>query len=334
MYAAIHNRVFEYLEKKPKVLLLVSGYLLVGILAYIDYITGDFSIILFYLIPIFLVGWFVNKRSVLFICLFAGLASLYNKFLISPPNFSIFHHSWDFTIESCYMILLGMMFSTLREKHDQEKRLARIDPLTRVLNRRYLYEMAEQEIHRSRRYNRIFSIAYLDLDNFKAINDTKGHHVGDDLLCIVARTITENMRCADMVARIGGDEFVVLLPETGAQDARTAVVKLQERLMERMEARKWPVSFSVGLVTYYCPPASVDEMLKKADGLMYEVKAQGKNAFKHEVVETGMLKERPSPPKPARWVHSGKSLLSGGFTISVLTDLKNRIDSSKDRKIH
>ncbi|WP_054698251.1 GGDEF domain-containing protein [Geotalea toluenoxydans] len=193
--------------------------------------------------------------------------------------------------------------------------------------------MAEQEINRSRRYGRFFSIAYLDLDNFKAINDTKGHHVGDDLLCVVAGTIVENMRCADMVARIGGDEFVVLLPETGASDARSAVVKLQERLMERMGARNWPVSFSVGLVTYYCPPTSVDEMLKKADGLMYEVKSQEKNSFRHEVVETSMPREHPSPPRPVR-MHSGKSLLSGGFTITILTDLKNKIDTArKDRTI-
>ncbi|ACM21769.1 diguanylate cyclase [Geotalea daltonii FRC-32] len=332
MYDAVHNRVFEYLEKRSKISLLFSGYILVAILAYVDYVTGDFSIILFYLIPIFLVGWFVNKRSVFFICLYAALASLCNQFLTHPAT-TTFHHSWDFIIESSYMILLGLMFSTLREKHDQEKQLARIDPLTRVLNRRYLYEMAEQEINRSRRYDRFFSIAYLDLDNFKAINDTKGHHVGDDLLCVVAGTIVENMRCADMVARIGGDEFVVLMPETGASDARSALVKLQERLMERMGARNWPVSFSVGLVTYYCPPTSVDEMLKKADGLMYEVKSQEKNSFRHEVVETSMLREHPSPPRPVR-MHSGKSLLSGGFTITILTDLKNKIDTAKkDRTI-
>ncbi|WP_243371881.1 GGDEF domain-containing protein [Geotalea sp. SG265] len=332
MYNAIHNRIFEYLEKRSKFSLLALGYILVAMLAYVDYLTGDFSIILFYLIPIFLVGWFVNKPSAILICLCASISSLFNKIL--THHTTVFHHSWDFTIETTYMILLGMMFATLREKHDQEKRLARIDPLTRVLNRRYLYEIAEQEIYRSRRYNRCFSIAYLDLDNFKGINDTRGHHVGDDLLCSVAATITENLRCADTVARIGGDEFVVVLPETGAEEARLVMAKLQGKLMERMEAKKWPVSFSVGMVTYYSAPLSVDEMLKRADGLMYEVKSQGKNGFRHEILETGMIRELSTPPRPVRWISSGKTLLSGGFTISPLSDLrKKRGAAQKDRTI-
>lgn len=333
MYNAIHNRIFEYLERRSKITIVISGYLLVALLAYIDYITGDFSINLFYLIPIFLVGWFVNKRSVILICLCSALASLYNKVLTSHVT-TAFHHSWDFTIEAAYLILLGMMFATLREKHDQEKQLARIDPLTRVLNRRYLYEMAQQEIYRSNRYNRCFSIAYLDLDNFKEINDARGHHVGDDLLCTVAVTLIENMRCADTVARIGGDEFVVVLPETGAEEARIAVAKLQEKLLERMEVKKWPVTFSVGLVTYYSAPHSVDDMLKRADGLMYEVKSQGKNGFRHEVVEAGMIRELSTPPRAVRWINSGRTLLSSSLTISPLTDLrKKREPARKDPTI-
>jgi diguanylate cyclase (GGDEF)-like protein len=227
------------------------------------------------------------------------------------------------------MILLGMMFATLREKHDQEKQLARIDSLTRVLNRRYLYEIAEQEIYRSRRYNRCFSIAYLDLDNFKEINDSRGHHVGDDVLCAVAATMTENVRCADTVARIGGDEFVVILAETGEEEARSAVLKLQEKLMERMAAQNWPVSFSVGLVTYYSAPLCVDEMLKKADGLMYAVKSQGKNAFRHEIVEGGMVRELSPPPRPVRWINSGRTLLSGNFAIGPLGDMRKKKEATR-----
>lgn len=320
MYTTIHNKLFAYLEGKPKAYLLMVGYALVLLLAFIDYLTDEVSFILFYLIPVFLVAWFVGKRSGLFICMSCSIASFINKLLEHPASSPQFLHTWDFIIETSYLFLLGLMFSTLREKHDQEKKLARIDPLTRALNRRYLYELAEQEIYRARRYNRPFSIAYIDLDNFKTVNDKKGHHVGDDLLCIVADTILENVRCTDIVARIGGDEFVIILPETGAKHALSAITKLQEKLAAAMESRGWPVTFSIGMVTYNVPPESVDEMLKKADDMMYSVKSDNKNGLKHVIVNEG--RQHPNDRSEAQgWIKSNASLLLQGFKINPSTTI-------------
>lgn len=326
MYSTIHNRVFQFLEARSKISLLLIGYALVALIAWADFMTDQLSMNLFYLVPVFLIGWFVDMRSVMVVCLLAGVAGLLDR-IYDHPNNTPFGYFWDFSLETTYMVLLGSMFATLREKHDKEVQLARIDPLTRVLNRRYLYEIAEKEIYRSSRYNRCFSVAYLDLDNFKIINDSKGHHVGDDLLCTVAGTIVDNIRCADMVARIGGDEFVILLPETGAEEARSAMTKLQERLLQQMEVNNWAVSFSVGVVTYYRAPASVDEMLKRADGLMYDVKSEGKNALKHEVVEMGVVRQFSPTKKPVRWIQSGRSILSAGLSATNLANLRSKKDN-------
>lgn len=320
MYTTIHNKLFAYLEGKPKTCLLTVGYTLVFLLAIIDYLTGELSFILFYLIPVFLVSWFVGKRSGLFICTACSIASLIDKLLEHPASSPQFFHTWDFIIETSYLFLLGLMFSTLREKHDQEKKLARIDPLTLALNRRYLYELAEQEIYRSGRYNRSFTVAYIDLDNFKIINDKKGHHVGDDLLCIVADTVLENVRCTDIFARIGGDEFVIILPETGAAHALSAITKLQEKLAAAMGSRGWPVTFSIGMVTYNVPPESVDDMLKKADDLMYSVKSGNKNGLKHVIVNEGP--QHPNDRFEAKgWIKSNASLLLQGFKINPSTTI-------------
>ena len=292
IYTTIHNRLFAYLDGRSKSFLLVLNYAIVLLLGYVDYLTGDYSLILFYVIPVFLGSWFVDKRSGIFICIACSLASFLNKSL-DHPGASLLLHSWDLIIESSYLLLLSLMFSTLRHKLEQEKMLARLDPLTRSLNRRYLYEMAELEINRSSRYGRPFTIAYIDLDNFKTINDRQGHHVGDELLCTVVETIRENIRCTDMVARIGGDEFVIMLTETGAEHSIAAITKLQEKLAIAMENRQWPVTFSIGMVTYDTPPGTVDEMLKKADHMMYAVKSGQKNAIRHEIVTEPVKNRTP-----------------------------------------
>jgi diguanylate cyclase (GGDEF)-like protein len=285
MYTIMHNRIFGFLEGRSRAFLLAISYALVLFLGIIDYVTGDFSFIIFYLIPVFLGAWFVGKRSGVLLCVACGLSSFINKLLEQPDTSRLWFHTWNLLIEMAYLILLSLMFTTLRRTYDREKNLARIDPLTNALNRRSLFEVAEQEISRAHRYGRPFTVAYLDLDNFKNVNDRHGHHAGDAVLSTVVKTIQENVRRSDIVARVGGDEFVVILPETGAEQSRTALTKLQDKLLAVMESREWPVTFSIGTITYNAPPASVDEMLKKVDDLMYSVKASNKNGMQQEVVD-------------------------------------------------
>jgi diguanylate cyclase (GGDEF)-like protein len=114
----------------------------------------------------------------------------------------------------------------------KEHALARIGPLTTVPNRRAFYEALDKERLRSLRYRRPLTIAYLDLDNFKRINDSLGHAVGDELLVQVAAGLRSNLRASDYVGRLGGDEFGVLLPETDATAAKLVLRKLRLQLLE------------------------------------------------------------------------------------------------------
>jgi len=171
----------------------------------------------------------------------------------------------------------------LKNGLEREKALARTDSLTQIANRRAFYELASTEINRAHRYKRPFTIVSMDLDNFKIVNDRFGHKIGDTLLCSVANTIQKNIRATDVVARLGGDEFTVLLPEIGAESARVVAHKLQKELLDTMQTNEWPVTFSMGVVTFNSAPATVDEMLKKADTLMYSAKQSGKNIIKQEV---------------------------------------------------
>jgi diguanylate cyclase (GGDEF)-like protein/PAS domain S-box-containing protein len=158
-----------------------------------------------------------------------------------------------------------------------EKELARSDPLTGLPNRRAFYEIALAESDRARRYRHPLSLAYLDVDNFKQVNDDYGHDAGDELLVRVAEVLRRNLRNNDVVARLGGDEFAMLLPET-PQSATDAVIgKLQAKLNFAAIDNDWPVNFSIGMVTFSPPPADVDEMLRAADQLMYSVKRDRKS---------------------------------------------------------
>ncbi len=161
----------------------------------------------------------------------------------------------------------------LAKEHD----LARIDPLTTVPNRRAFYEALDKERVRSNRYARPFTIAYVDLDNFKKVNDSLGHAVGDELLVEVALALKTNLRASDYIGRLGGDEFAILLPETDAAAANLVLRKLRLRLLEEMNAHAWHVTFSIGAATFLDPPDSLDVIIRIADETMYSIKTHGKD---------------------------------------------------------
>jgi diguanylate cyclase (GGDEF)-like protein/PAS domain S-box-containing protein len=174
--------------------------------------------------------------------------------------------------------------AALREAHVQlnqvlqrEKELARTDTLTGLANRRAFYEAVQSERARSARYGRPVTLAYIDLDHFKRINDTLGHAVGDELLACVADALRSTLRASDIVGRLGGDEFAVLLPETNATAAEPLLRKLHEILTLAMVAKSWPVTFSLGAATFLDNPPPIEEMIRTADELMYTVKKSGKN---------------------------------------------------------
>jgi diguanylate cyclase (GGDEF)-like protein/PAS domain S-box-containing protein len=172
----------------------------------------------------------------------------------------------------------------LREMHEQlqdalrrEEEIARIDPLTQVANRRAFYELGEAELARARRYRHPLTFVCIDLDNFKRVNDTLGHTTGDAVLVSVAGALRRELRVTDILARMGGDEFAVILPETDPQSARVVLEKLYAGLLATIGANDWEVTFSIGAASFFVPPGSLEEALRFADDTMYSVKNQGKN---------------------------------------------------------
>lgn len=157
--------------------------------------------------------------------------------------------------------------------------LVRHDQLTGTLNRRGLEEAFEREISRARRHETAISLAVLDIDDFKKLNDALGHQAGDSALVHLAQVIRDSLRPQDTVARYGGEEFIIIMPDTSATDAKDALVRLQRALTKRFflhDNQKILITFSAG-VTELAPDGTREDAIRRADELMYEAKRAGKN---------------------------------------------------------
>lgn len=169
----------------------------------------------------------------------------------------------------------------LQRQADHMAILALTDPLTSIANRRQFLDQLQREFNRSKRYRRPLSLLYIDLDGFKEINDHYGHMFGDEILRGVARSMLSALRASDLLARIGGDEFAVLLPETDLQGALEVGNKLRKALAAfsrrtSLEETLPPLTFCAGVSQRHESDQSVDDMLARADGAQYLAKATGK----------------------------------------------------------
>ncbi|WP_259366936.1 MULTISPECIES: sensor domain-containing diguanylate cyclase [unclassified Colwellia] len=164
---------------------------------------------------------------------------------------------------------------------EEFKKLANTDPLTNLYNRRLFTEQAEKEYHRAKRYSLSLTVMTIDIDHFKNINDKFGHPAGDQVLIEVAKQLKANLRQIDILARIGGDEFFILLPETSA----TAGMKLAERLRSEQSNLKiigdWQgeikLSVSVGVSSFLSDDESFDTIFSRADKALYQAKNYSRN---------------------------------------------------------
>jgi diguanylate cyclase (GGDEF)-like protein len=266
--------------------LLFFGILQVVLLGLIDYASGyEISFSIFYLVPITMVAWFAGFRRAFALSLLSAAVWLAAD-IESGHEYSHFAIPiWNSTMRLGFFLVASYSIATISTLHEKERAVSRSDFLTGLLNSRAFYETATLEMERSGRYHRPFTVVYIDLDNFKAVNDSIGHGGGDVLLRSVGEVLRSNFRSTDLVARMGGDEFAVLMPETDGAQAKSAMDKLHRTLMDEAAAKKWRITFSIGVVSCL-EPASMDELLMNADKVMYVAKKGGKNRVEYRSMAT------------------------------------------------
>lgn len=254
------------------------GLLAILTIGVVDYVTGyQFGFSIFYLFPVFAATIYVRKQVGIVISLASALVWLLTDFIAERSLAQSGMGEWDILNRLAFFALIAFSLISLQRNLREEQRLAKIDTLTGVGNIR-----AFNEFLRGLRRGPL-TVAYLDCDNFKQVNDTRGHAQGDVLLKLIAQNLREKVRGQDLVARIGGDEFVLVLTEIDPLLIEDALDRLNRELAATVAAAGFPVTFSVGAVTYLEPAAVADHMIKEADDLMYVVKKSTKNRVAAEV---------------------------------------------------
>jgi diguanylate cyclase (GGDEF)-like protein len=236
-----------------------------------------------YLAPVAICAWYVGRRAGIGMAVIGIAVWAAADFHTSGTYANLAFPVWNGGVRFSFYVIMALLLAALRRSLQHEKELARTDFLTGLANPRWFYEVCEAEAQRSRRYDRAMTLAYIDIDDFKAVNDKLGHRSGDDLLRLVAETVRTTIRHTDFAARWGGDEFVILLPETDDEQARVVIEKLRASLLARTAERGWPVTFSIGVGTLRRAEGSVEDFVHRADALMYLAKRQGKNSVTYQV---------------------------------------------------
>jgi diguanylate cyclase (GGDEF)-like protein len=271
--------IVQRLERWPATVHLLITLVALAAITLIDSVApSELSFSIFYFVPVVWATWFTGRGTSLFIAVFASVAWSGADLAAASGAVNPFFTIWNGVMRLALFLLLWATLWELREISEYRQKLALSDPLTGVANLRVLGVEIEREIERLRRYGLPFTLAYLDLDAFKSVNDNLGHRAGDEILRSVAVFLAEHARDVDTVARIGGDEFAVLMPQSDRRAASPALDRISSGLREIIKSTAPTVESAgatIGATVFLHAPWSVDQAVTLSDELMYEGKRAG-----------------------------------------------------------
>ena len=276
----VFDKINSFLGRRSYAQIIVICLLLSALIAKIDLLSGyEISVSIFFLLPIAISTWYGSHPAGIFFCvLSAALWLIMDDVIFQHPYANAFAPYWNAAVRLCVFLIAGELLNHLKIHLNNEKLQARTDDLTGLLNARGFTEQAEKLFGVSARHNRNITLACIDLDNFRKVNEQSGQKEGDELLRAVGSKIAASLRASDVAGRMGGDEFAIVLPETDEAGARSMFDTFRITMQQEMEKNNWPVSFSMGVVSYNSPRANPDDAIRIADSLLYQAKTGGKNA--------------------------------------------------------
>jgi diguanylate cyclase (GGDEF)-like protein len=256
----------------------------VAVIGIADELTGaEVTLTILYLLPVWFASWFLGARPGLVVALAAAIAwwaaDVATRYYAPRPGVV----AANAALQLALFAAAAALSAHVRRRGERESTLVRTDALTGLLNRRGFLEVARREIARSGRTGRPLTVALLDVDGFREINDARGQEVGDRLLGGMGTALRSALRAVDASARLAGDEFAVLLPDSDPSSIESVLDRLRLVLVQAAAEKGAPLTVSLGAATFPRPPSSLDEMLRGAARLLEAARTSGGGGFRHEV---------------------------------------------------
>lgn len=269
----------RYLRKLPHGAILALALIGIGCIGMLDYRFGvEISLSDFYLLPVGIATWYAGRKAGALCALLVDI-----PLVVEQASADYFAGSagvliWALVMQAGVMLVVVYLLDRLRSHVENEAALARMDALTGILNRRGFLERLQFTILLTRRQQLRFALAFIDLDDFKEINDSLGHAAGDRVLRLAARMFQDSSRHSDVAARLGGDEFALLLHGLTPATAAVFIDDLHDAFRRAFAVERLNVTCSIGCAVFDCSVPDADDVIRMADALMYEVKRSGKNS--------------------------------------------------------
>ena len=278
----IFDQRLDQLGGSKLLALATCGTLLIG---WLDYSTGyELSMSVFYLGPVALAAWYGRRWTGIAVAIFSSVSWYFVDSAAghqySYPGIAV----WNALVRLGSYIVISLLLTALRESLRCQQHLASVDALTGLYGRRVFEIRLQHDLALGQRRRSALTLAYVDLDDFKAVNDTYGHPGGDAVLRLIGQVLQSSVRETDTAARIGGDEFAVIMPDADSPEAQQIVSRMTHALHTALEASGYAVTCSAGVVTFPESATTPKDAQASADALMYQVKHNGKRAVAFDVI--------------------------------------------------
>jgi len=263
-------------EGRSEVILLTASILAMTVIFVMDFLNGPgIQLRALYIFPLAILALYCPKLGTAILGLIVTTILQIVIFIHDAIYLSVL--ITNVCVALAVSLLVILLARSGRKNYLMAVSQATSDPLTSLPNRRKFTSELDLEIARQKRYGGTFSLAVLDLDRFKELNDSKGHLAGDDALKLMGGILKRHTREADFVARLGGDELAILMPNTQDVHCSRMFRNLRYTISARMADAGFGITASIGCKTFAAPPESTTAALQKADAAMYEAKNRGKN---------------------------------------------------------
>ena len=280
------ERILSFFDHQGKVRVTLIGIALVILLGIIDLQTGlEVQLHFLYVISIALVSWFVNRHTGVYVAILSDVVILAADAVGGRQYSAGWILYWNFLMRGGLFGVIALALSQLRSKFDTLAELAGRDLLTGLPNGRAFYDLTAREMERALGLEPL-SLAFVDIEGFNWINHRFGYATGDQMLCMIAQTIIQNVPRPDLVGRVGGTAFAVLLPNITSEGAGFILEKIQKELKEERRKYAQPVTFFISAIACTKAPRSVAELMNEAESRMTRMKGTSKDAIEIAQVDS------------------------------------------------